>query len=98
MRELGLTDTEEGITDVFAEIEALAGQCRFADCAHEKEPGCAITAALASGHLDPRRWRNYANLRAEEVRNTATLAQRRKRGRALSKIYRAASAHKRRGK
>lgn len=98
MRELGLTDTEEGITDVFAEIEELASQCRFSDCGHQNEPGCAITAALESGQLDPRRWRNFTNLRAEETRNTATVAQRRKRGRGLSKMYRAAQNRKRRGK
>ncbi len=98
MRELGLTDTEEGITDVFAEIEELAGQCRFSNCTHQKEPGCAITAALASGQLDPRRWRNFTNLRTEEARNTATIAQRRKRGRDLSKSIRTDGTKKRRGK
>ncbi len=98
MRELGLTDTEEGITDVFADIEELATQCRFSNCTHGKEPGCTITAALASGQLDPRRWRNFTNLRAEETRNTATVAQRHKRSRELNKTIKAAVARKRRGK
>jgi ribosome biogenesis GTPase / thiamine phosphate phosphatase len=65
MRELGLLDADEGITATFEDIDALAEQCRFHDCGHTNEPGCAITAALASGVLDRERWGNYQKLQRE---------------------------------
>src|SRR5699024_8291505 len=63
MRELKLTGEEN--LDLFADIEALALRCRFADCNHEGEPGCAVQAAIAAGDIDPERWHNYRKLRDE---------------------------------
>lgn len=77
MRELKLTGEEN--LDLFADIEALAAQCRFADCSHGNEPGCAIQAALASGELSPQRWRNYLKLHDEREEQAATLEARLKR-------------------
>jgi len=65
MRELGLLDADEGITAAFEDIDALAEQCRFHDCGHTNEPGCAIAKALRTGVLDPGRWRNYQKLQRE---------------------------------
>jgi len=65
MRELGLLDAEAGLDATFADIEALAGQCRFNDCAHEREPGCAVRAALETGVLDPGRWKSFVKLGRE---------------------------------
>ncbi len=65
MRELGLLDAEEGLLATFEDIEALALDCRFNDCGHSNEPGCAIQAALESGGLDGDRWRGYQKLRRE---------------------------------
>ena len=65
MRELGLWEAEAGVSATFADIEALAGQCRFSDCAHEKEPGCAVRAAIQAGELDEDRWRSFQKLQAE---------------------------------
>lgn len=65
MRELGLWDAGEGISTAFADVEALAAQCRFRDCGHDSEPGCAIVAALESGDLDAGRWRAYGKLQRE---------------------------------
>jgi ribosome biogenesis GTPase / thiamine phosphate phosphatase len=65
MRELGLLDADEGITATFEDIDALAEQCRFHDCGHTNEPGCAIKAALESGGLDADRWRSYQKLQRE---------------------------------
>lgn len=62
LRSLALTG-EDGITATFADIEELAGECRFTDCRHEREPGCAITAAVESGQLDALRVANYRKLR-----------------------------------
>ena len=65
MRELGLWEAGDGVATAFAEIEALAAECRFADCRHETEPGCAVRAALADGRLAPERWRSWGKLQRE---------------------------------
>src|SRR5262249_3074898 len=65
MRELGLWEADSGLGATFADIEALTAECRFRNCAHETEPGCAVQAALTSGRLDVGRWRNYAKLQRE---------------------------------
>ena len=68
MRELGVWDADAGVATAFADVETLAAQCRFRDCAHEAEPGCAVQAARAEGRLDAARWRNYAKLQRELAR------------------------------
>ena len=65
MRELKPTGEEELADGGFADIEAVAAQCRFSDCAHRSEPGCAIRAAIEAGALDPARVANYLKLRDE---------------------------------
>lgn len=66
MRELKLTGDEDvSASAQFADIEALAVQCRFGDCVHQAEPGCAVRAALEAGTLEPERWESYRKLRAE---------------------------------
>ncbi len=65
MRELGLWDSDAGLAATFADIEALGQECRFHDCAHQTEPGCAIHAALDQGELDPERWRSFQKLQRE---------------------------------
>jgi len=65
MRELGLWDASAGVSTAFEDVEALAGQCRFSDCTHAREPGCAVQAAIASGELLEERVRAYEKLQAE---------------------------------
>jgi ribosome biogenesis GTPase len=65
MRELKLTGDENIAATSFADVEALAMQCRFGDCTHGNEPGCAVRAALETGSLDGDHWRNYLKLRDE---------------------------------
>ena len=65
MRELGLWADDEGLDRTFDEIDGLAAQCRFPDCGHEHEPGCAVRAAVESGALDVGRWQSYLKLRRE---------------------------------
>lgn len=65
MRELGLWEQDAGVAETFPEIEELGGRCRFSDCRHESEPGCAIRRALEDGRLPPERFANYQKLRAE---------------------------------
>jgi ribosome biogenesis GTPase len=65
LRGVGLWDAGRGVGQVFAEIEELAGDCRFHDCAHVAEPGCAVLAALESGELPERRLESYRKLLRE---------------------------------
>ncbi|MFA5562479.1 MAG: ribosome small subunit-dependent GTPase A [Eubacteriales bacterium] len=67
MREVGLWDADGGLDKTFDDIEALFGQCRFKNCGHTSEPGCAVLAAVDSGALSPERWRSYQKLRAENA-------------------------------
>lgn len=66
LRELQLWDAEEGLGQAFADIDALASQCRFRDCRHETEPGCAVLGALRAGALDPGRFENRRKLLREQ--------------------------------
>ncbi|GGZ63772.1 putative ribosome biogenesis GTPase RsgA [Lysobacter xinjiangensis] len=75
MRELKPTG-EEAVADTFADVEALAAQCRFRDCSHEAEPGCAVRAAIESGELDPQRLANYRKLAVEVAGAAGRLATR----------------------
>ena len=65
MRELQLWDADSGLETAFQDVEELAGHCRFADCAHGREPGCAIRAALANGTLDLERFQSWRKLERE---------------------------------
>jgi ribosome biogenesis GTPase len=76
MRELKPTG-EEDVAENFSDIEALAEQCRFRDCRHEKEPGCAVRAAIEAGTLDPQRYANFLKLRDEVAGAADRLATRR---------------------
>lgn len=77
MRELQLLVSERGLRETFEEIEETAALCRFTDCRHEGEPGCAVREALDEGRLDPERYRNYRKMQAE-MRHAATLVDQRK--------------------
>ncbi|MGW2365436.1 ribosome small subunit-dependent GTPase A [Streptomyces sp. NPDC001667] len=71
LRGVGLYDADTGVARAFAEIEALAARCRFHDCAHESEPGCAVLEALSSGDLPQRRLDSYRKLLRENERIAA---------------------------
>jgi ribosome biogenesis GTPase len=95
LRGVGLTGAGEGVERVFTDIEELAGECRFADCGHEQEPGCAVTAAVESGELAERRLTSYRKLLREvawqHARTDARLrAERRREWKARGKAVRAA--------
>ena len=65
MRELGMWNVSDGLGDAFADVEQFLGRCKFRDCRHETEPGCAIREAIANGELSAERWRSYMNLKGE---------------------------------
>jgi ribosome biogenesis GTPase len=90
MRELQLTDVRTGLDDVFAEITELAATCRFVDCTHEAEPGCAIRRAIDDDEIDVERLNRWKKLIKEDAYNKESIADRRARGRALGKYYKSA--------
>jgi ribosome biogenesis GTPase len=65
LRELGLWADDDGLDKTFDEIDRLAARCRFPDCGHGQEPGCAVRAAVEAGDVDVRRWESYLKLRRE---------------------------------
>lgn len=98
MRALRLADANDGIETVFSDIEQLAHTCRFHDCTHETEPGCAVQQAIADGKLDADRLRRWRKLQAEDRRNSETIAQARARDKGFGKMVRGVMAQKRKGR
>lgn len=82
MRSLSLWEADSGLTEVFGDIEALIAACRFTDCSHSGEPGCAVAAALASGALTAARWESWQKLQRElahlEAKKSGQLRQEQK--------------------
>ena len=77
MRELKLSGDEDLSEGTFEDIDGLAAQCRFSDCGHSNEPGCAVLAALADDSLDAERYAHYLKLRDERDAAATSLAARR---------------------
>ena len=94
MRELQLEGCDDGIRSLFQEIEDVSARCKFSNCAHIGEPGCAIAIALEKGEIDERRYANYQKMIAEHQINTESIAHRRNRDKTFSKLYRAAKTEK----
>ncbi|CAI3801678.1 ribosome small subunit-dependent GTPase A [Pseudarthrobacter sp. MM222] len=65
VRGFGLFDADDGMEEMFGDLDELFGNCRYSDCAHNREPGCAVRAALADGSLEDRRWASYLKLQRE---------------------------------
>ncbi|NOH29757.1 ribosome small subunit-dependent GTPase A [Vibrio mediterranei] len=100
MREIQLTSSEEGLAETFSDVELLVEQCRFSDCQHTNEPGCAVRKALENGDIDARRVDNYFKLMREQARNSASLAEKRSNDKQLGKFYRSVqseSRHRKKG-
>jgi ribosome biogenesis GTPase len=99
MREVQLWIAEEGLEEAFSDVTELFEHCRFSDCAHESEPGCAVKEAIENGTLAPERWESYLKLQRELAHLERRLdkraqAEERKRWRALSAFAREASRAK----
>jgi ribosome biogenesis GTPase len=86
MRELGILSAGAGIDDSFADIKALAAACRFADCSHSNEPGCAIRMAIENGELNPEHYQSYLKLKAESAFNEMSYLDKKKKDRAFGKF------------
>lgn len=65
MRELGMWDAEQGMGELFEDVELAMENCKFSDCKHATEPGCGVRAAMESGALSPERWERYLNMERE---------------------------------
>jgi ribosome biogenesis GTPase len=78
MRELRLNDDAAGVSELFEDIEQLMTHCKFNNCHHQGDHGCAIDAALASGELDERRWNSYSKLQKEAEHASLTKQERKK--------------------
>lgn len=89
MRELGMWDAASGVEQTFTDIEELAARCRFRNCSHMNEPGCAVCAAIQRGELDRGRWQSYQKLKIENsyaVDIKSFLAAKEKKFKEISKI------------
>jgi len=87
MRELGMVKLQSGIDDTFEEIAVLAQYCRFNNCNHTKEKGCAILEALKQGQLSPERYENYIKMKKESDYYEMSYAEKRQKDRDLGKFY-----------
>jgi ribosome biogenesis GTPase len=95
MRELKVGAVEEGIRATFDEIEQLARRCRFRDCRHQGDVGCAVAAAIEAGTLSERRLENYLKLQREAKHATASVAEKREASRRFGKMAKAVMAQRR---
>lgn len=98
MRGLGIADVGIGIATVFAEINELSQKCRFSDCLHDHEPGCAVKSAIENKELSQRRLKNYLKLKAEQDHITASIAERRKTEKSTVESHKKAHVHRRSNK
>ena len=88
MRELGMWEVSNGLTDAFADVEKHLGRCRFRDCNHDREPGCAIRSAIDRGELARSRWESYRKLKEEAPDRDELLRRKREWSRGVAKYSR----------
>jgi ribosome biogenesis GTPase len=86
MREVGLADVDVGVRSVFAEIEYLGKDCKFTDCSHQSEPGCAVLAAVKAGALSESKYENYLKLKKESEYYAMTSLEKRVKDRSFGKM------------
>jgi ribosome biogenesis GTPase len=94
MRSLSLADASTGIDAVFQDVTDLVGLCRFRDCTHQTEPGCAVRQAIADGHLDEARLNRWDKLKREDRYNSETPAEARDRNRRFGRVIKKSLAVK----
>ncbi len=94
MREIGVTGSAELIEDSFAQISRLSTECRYSDCTHEHEEGCAVLFALNSDELDYNSYKNYLKLRREAVHYQSSEAEKRKKGKDFAKMVKEVKSKK----
>jgi ribosome biogenesis GTPase / thiamine phosphate phosphatase len=95
MRELKVGSAAAGVSRTFTDVEELATRCRFRDCGHQDDDGCALRAAIAEGRLDARRLTSYLKLEREVARASQTSWQQHQKSRQFGRLSRAAQKRKR---
>lgn len=96
MRELKVGAVQAGLARTFGDIDSLSAQCRFRDCSHRHEAGCAVRSAIEDGHLDARRLESYLKLTREAARAAAPAWQRHRESKRFGRLARAAQKRRRR--
>lgn len=96
MREVGMSDMSEGLAKTFDQITVLAEGCKFSDCTHIHEKGCAVIMALEEGQIDDAMYENYLKLIREQQHYTTSIAEKRKKDRQMGKLYKAMQQKKNR--
>jgi ribosome biogenesis GTPase len=98
MREVGITDRAGGLETTFEQIYALAEACKFSDCTHTSEIGCAVLAALDSGELEEEVLEHFYKMENEQAHFTSTVLERKTKDKQLGKIYREAKQYRKKHK
>ena len=93
MRELGSLSTESGLNEVFDEIVTLAEECRYSDCSHTQEDGCAILDALADGTLAQDRYQNYVKMNKESIFNEMSYLEKKHKDKEFGKMVKSVLKH-----
>jgi ribosome biogenesis GTPase len=86
MREVGIADAANGLETTFDQLLVLAEECRFANCTHTTEKGCAIIEAVKNGTIDQMMYDNYLKLQREQQHYESTIAERRQKKKELGKL------------
>jgi ribosome biogenesis GTPase len=94
MRELGILGAGEGVAMSFGEFAELAGECRYADCTHRHEPGCAVRAAVERGDLDADRYATFLKLRKESEFHEMSYLDKRRKDRDFGKMVKSVKKYK----
>ena len=93
MRELSLLDASDGVDQTFEDISELSPNCRYADCSHTNEPGCAVLTAIANGELSEERHRSYMKLKKETEYHDLSYFEKRRKDRTFGRFVKSAKKH-----
>ncbi|HSN72971.1 MAG TPA: ribosome small subunit-dependent GTPase A, partial [Steroidobacteraceae bacterium] len=94
MRELGMIAVDAGLAETFGDVETFAADCRFGDCSHTGEPGCAVRAAIARDELTEQHLQSYLKLKRESAHHDMSHAERRRKDREFGRLVRSTLKHK----
>jgi ribosome biogenesis GTPase len=98
MREIGVTENQDAVNTTFEDIFALSLRCKFPDCSHTTESGCAILEAIADGKIDIDKLDNFRKILKEQQRFQITLADKRRKEREVERLYKSIMKEKKKNK
>ncbi|WP_455367158.1 ribosome small subunit-dependent GTPase A, partial [Kaarinaea lacus] len=96
MRELGTIFVDEGLDETFSEILEISRRCKFSDCSHTNEKGCAILSAIETGELSEKRYQNYLKMKKESEYNQMSYLEKRERDKSFGKMVKSVMKNKKR--